>query len=192
MITFADSHVDLMGDVTFSQKQLIRRWDQELGKKWGQEVQDNLRDFMQIKASLNPETFPNYAANETLLAEFIADKQVCYERRIADEAKNALLISVIEYEQAVRRKAELELLINGREAVEEVPEETDPVTGEVTQEYVPAIEAVEPMAQTIDQEGETVDNPDYLAAVAELAECQAVIDGAGAEVLAHVAARSGQ
>ncbi|HBX36212.1 MAG TPA: hypothetical protein DEG76_02435, partial [Pseudohongiella sp.] len=135
-IVIADSHVDLMGSVTFSQKQLIRRWDQELGKKWGQEVQDNLRDFMQIKASLDPETFPNYAQNESLLAEFIADKQVCYSRRIADEAKNALLISVIEYEQAVRRKAELELLINGREAVAEVPEERDPDTQEITQEYV--------------------------------------------------------
>jgi hypothetical protein len=173
MITFADSHVDLMGSVTFTTVQLMRRWDQELLKKWRAEVQDNLRDFMQIKAGLDPLTFPNYAQNDALLTEFIADKQTCYMRRVADEAKNALLIETLAYEAAVSRKAEIELLMSGREAVAEVLDDN----GEVV---IPAVEAIEPLAATI--EGE--DNPAYVQALANLAAADAVIDGASAEVIA--------
>ena len=179
MITFAESHVDLMGNITFTNQQLQRRWDQELLKKWRIEVQDNLRDFMQIKAGLDPLTFPNYAENDALLTAFITDKQTCYTRRVADEAKNALLIATLAHEAAVSRKAELELLINGREAVSEVLDEL----GEVV---TPAVEAVEPLAATI--EGE--ENPAYVQAVADLAAADAVIDGASVEVLALVADRA--
>lgn len=194
MITFADSHVDLMGNVTFTGQQLMRRWDAELNKKWSREVQDNLRDFMQLKPDLDPLTFPNYDQNEALRVAFITDKQICYQRRIADEAKNAKLISAIEYEQAVQRKAALELAINGRVAVDEVPEVKDPDTGEVTQEFVPAVTAVEPMATTIEQimetGTETVANPAYTQAVSDLAHADAVIAGASAETLALVSQRA--
>ena len=70
-----------------------------------------------------------------------------------------------------------------------MPEERDPDTQEITQEYVAPVEAVEPLAQTIEQDGETVDNPAYLDVVAELAECQAVIDEASPEVLTQVSQR---
>ena len=173
MIVFTESHVDLMGSITFTRQQLIKRWDQELARKWSEPVQTNLRDFMQIKASLDPLTFPNYAENEALLTAFIADKQTCYLRRIADEAKSDLLVDTLAYEAAVQRKAELELLIDGREAVAEVLDEF----GEV---ITPAVEAVEPL---------DVESDAYTQAVADLAEADAAITGASAEVLALAADR---
>jgi hypothetical protein len=173
MITFAESHVDLMGNITFSNAQLTRRWDQELGKKWRPEVQDNLRDFNQLKASLDPETFPAYAYNDGLLTAFIADKQTCYSRMMVDLDKNQLLIATLAHEAAVSRKAELELLINGREAVAEVLDEF----GEVVE---PAVEAIEPLG---------TESEAYTQAVADLAAANAVVAGASIEVLALVADR---
>lgn len=173
MIEFADSHVDLMGSVTFSSAQLTRRWDQELGKKWRPEVQNNLRDFKQMKPELDPETFPNYAANDAMLSEFSTDKQTCYGRMMVDMGRNQLLIATLKYEAAVRRKAELELLINGREAVAEVLNEFDEVV-------TPAVEVIEPLPATL--EGE--DNPAYIEAIAELSTIETTINSASAEVLA--------
>lgn len=175
MITFPDSHIDLMGNNPFTPAQVADRWDRELLRKWAKITQDNLRDFMQIKAAVDPETFPNYAQNEALLTEFITDKQECYSKRVLDEAKAVLLDQVLAYEQAVRQVADLELRIDGREAVDEITEETDPETGEVTQVYVPAITAIEPMAATIEVEGETIDNPEYLTAFADLEAAEAII-----------------
>ena len=172
-IVFPESHVDLVGSITFTRQQLIKRWDQELVRKWSEPVQTNLRDFMQIKATLDPETFPNYAENEALLAEFTADKKTCYLCRVADEAKSDRLAATLAYESAVQRKAELELLINGREAVAEVLDEF----GEV---ITPAVEAIEALQ---------VDSDAHIQAVADLAEADAVIAGASAEVLALAAER---
>jgi len=72
-----------------------------------------------------------------------------------------------------------------------VPEQTDPETGEVTQEYVAPVSAIDPLSLTIEVEGETVDNPEYLAATTELANVQAVIDGASQDVLDLVSQRAG-
>jgi len=190
MITFADSHVDLMGNITFTPVQLMQRWDRELLKKWRQRTQDDLRDFRDIKETLDPETFPNYAENDALLSAFVADKQLIYSRRVADESKNQLLIDALAHESALRSKAELELLINGRDEVIEVPEQTNPETGEIIQEYVAPVPGIDPLPTYMEVEGETVDNPDYLAAIAELAEVQSFIDGASTEVLALVSTRS--
>ncbi len=174
-VVFPDSHVDLMGNVTFTRAQLINRWDRELARKWSQPVQDNLRDFMMVKDSLDPETFPEFATNLAYLQEFTADKQICYTRRMADEAKNDILIQVIAYENAVRRKAELELRLFGREAESEIQEERDPETGVVTQPYVPAIEAVEPLPATLELDGQAVDNPEYLSVAGELLQVDDLI-----------------
>ncbi|MET3998823.1 hypothetical protein [Marinobacterium sp. MBR-109] len=117
------------------------------------------------------------------------------------KANNQLLIGVLAYEQAQRDVARLTLLINGRDyvpAVPEVPEERDPETGQVTQEYqppVPAVEAVEPLPPTVDQHDEngtlqTVDNPEYLAALDALNTAQAVIENVEPEVLTWVEQRS--
>lgn len=189
MIIFASSHVDLQDNIVFTSAQLTRRWDQELGKKWRSEVQDNLRDFMQMKPALDPETFPGYVGNDAMLTEFIADKQACYECMMQDMARNQLLIDTLAHEAALRRKAELQLIINGRDEVIEVPEQIDPETGEVTQEYVVPVPGQDPLAQTIEAEGKTVDNPAYLAAAAELSDVQSTIDSAVQDVLDLVAAR---
>lgn len=101
-ITFAESHVDLMSNVTFTSQQLANRWEWELEKKWNRVTQDNLRDFMQIKDIVDSGTLPSYAENLAMLGEFITDKQTCYSRRIADEARNALLKAVIAHESAIR------------------------------------------------------------------------------------------
>ncbi len=175
MIVFADSHVDLMSNIAMTGPQVAKRWDRELLRKWSKITQDNLRDFMQIKDSLDPETFPNYAENDAMLAEFVADKASLYAKRVADDAFAILLDQVLAYEQAVRDVADLELRIDGREAVDEVSEETDPETGEVTQVYLPAITSIEPMAATIEVEGETIDNPEYLTALADLEAAEAII-----------------
>ncbi len=117
------------------------------------------------------------------------------------KASNQLLIEVLAYEQAQRDIARLTLLISGRDyvpAIAEVPEEIDPETGEVLQEYVPpvpAVEAIEPLPQTVEQYDEggtlqTADNPDYLAAVAALNAAQAVIDNVQPEVLVWVEQRA--
>jgi len=190
MIEFAESHVDLMGRVTFTQAQLMRRWDRELLRKWRQEVQDNLRDFMQIKASLDPDTFPNFAENEALLSTFIADKNLVYTRRVADEAKNQLLIQTIAYEQAIRRKAELEVLISGRPATSAIPEERDPDTQEVIQPFVPALEAVEPLPATVELDGQAVDNPEYLSVAGELQQVDDLIANSPQEVAELAASRT--
>jgi hypothetical protein len=171
-VVFPDSHVDLMGNVTFTRAQLINRWDRELARKWSQPVQDNLRDFMMVKDSLDP----------AYLQEFTADKQICYTRRMADEAKNELLIQVIAYENAVRRKAELELRLFGREAEPEIPEERDPETGVVTQPFVPALEAVEPLPATVELDGQAVDNPEYLSVAGELQQVDDLIANASQAV----------
>lgn len=182
-IVFPESHVDLMSTSPMSSVQVAQRWDRELLRKWSQKTQDNLRDFMQIKASVDPETFPNYAENEALLAAFIADKSICYERRVSDEAKAEQLCQALAYETAVRDVARLTLLINGREAVEEVPEELDPETDEVLVQWSPAVEAMEPLTETIIVGEEEITNPAYAEALGKLSDAQNIIDGAGEELL---------
>lgn len=189
-IVFPDSHVDLMSSVPMVSAQVAQRWDRELLRKWSQKTQDNLRDFMQIKNALDPETFPNYAENEVLLAAFIADKSLCYERRVADEAKAEQLGEALAYEAAVREVARLTLMISGREAVEEVPEELDPETGEVLVPWSPAVESLEPLSETILVDDVEAPNPVYVAAVEDLATAQGIVDSADAGLLELVAQRS--
>lgn len=116
------------------------------------------------------------------------------------EADNAKLKDVLAYEQAQRDLAEHSLRIEGRAevpAVEEVPEQRDPDTGEVVQEYVPAqpaIPAIEPLPTTIDTVDEqgnpvTADNPSYVQAVAARDAAQAVIDAATQDTLDLLEAR---
>ena len=190
-IVFATTHVDLMGRISFTNAQIIRRWDRELARRWSKEVQQNLIAFEIEKPNLDPETFPEYAYHDGLLTQYKADKTLCYTRMVADKANNLLLIETLAHEAALLRKAELELLINGRTEVVEVLEETDPETGEITQEYVAPVLGIDPLPTTIEVEGETVDNPEYLAANAELAIVQAAIESASPEVLALVSTRSG-
>lgn len=189
-IVFATSHVDLLSTFSFTNPQIIRRWDRELGRRWSKEVQQNLIAFEIEKPNLDPMTFPEYAYHDALLTQYKADKTLCYTRMVDDKAKNLLLIDTLAHEAALRRKAELELLINGRVEVVEVPEVTDPETGEVTQEYVAPVSGIDPLPTTIEVEGETVDNQAYLEATAELTTVQATIDGASTEVLALVSTRS--
>jgi hypothetical protein len=174
MIVFPENHVDLTGNITYTAQQLRKRWAQELARKWSMEVQTLLRDFIEIKDLVDPETFPGYASNVALLSAFIADQTVIHSRREADYVRNQLLIDTLAYEAAVQRKAELELLIDGREAVDEVLDEFDEI-------ITPAVEAIEALQ---------VDSDAHIQAVADLAEADAVIAGASAEVLALASQRN--
>lgn len=174
-ITFAESHVDLMSGITFTSQQLANRWEWELEKKWNRVTQDNLRDFMQIKDSVDPETFPGYQQNLALLGAFIADKQTCYTRRVADDSKNALLKSALLHESSLRLKADIELLLNGRAAVDQV---LDDQTGEV---LVAGIPAVDPLP---------VESEERAEQELRLAEVEISIFGATQDVLDLVALRS--
>jgi len=98
-------------------------------------------------------------------------------------AKYAIKQAALDYEQAVRDVAALTLLINGRTAVAEVPEVLDPQTGEIIQQYVPAVSAVEPL---------DIDSAAYADADGELVSANLIISTASQEVLDLVALRAAQ
>lgn len=134
------------------------------------------------------------------VAAYQAHAEACRTVGHQEKVANEVLKAVLAYEQAARDVAELTLRIEGRAevpAVVEVPEETDPVTGEVIQEYVapvPAIPAVEPLAttlDTVDEQGNpvTINNLAYIEAVGQRDTAQAIIDSATAEVLGWVEQR---
>ncbi len=106
-----------------------------------------------------------------------------------------MLVSAIEYEKATRDKQTLEWQINGREAVDEVPENKDPETFEITQAFIPAITgivALEPQINSFDESGNPIqiDNPALVKAQDDLVAAQAVIDGASQDALDLVQLRA--
>lgn len=196
---FAATHVDILKNVTFTRPQLGRRWARELRRKYSIQVQDDLRDFSEELADLDSETFPGYEQTAQLLAQFKQDKKELYKRRLADEVKNELLIAAIAYETAAAELPRIELSISGRQAVEEIQEEIDPLTLEVLQEAVAGLEGLEPLAETVlsqNEEGEEIEIPNpakyapETGAIARRDAALAVIQTTSAEVLDIVTARS--
>jgi hypothetical protein len=181
------SFIDLMGNVVWTDEQMDRYCERLVLRQFNERRRRQLDDM--ITGSLLGRYTPT--TEEAAEIEAYGDLRFAVrEQRLKAVADNAKLAGAIAYEQAVRQKAELELRINGRDAVDEVPEETDQDTGEVTQAYVKAEPAIEPLATTIDQDGETVNNPAYVQAVDDLAAAQAMIDGAAAEVVSLVVERA--
>lgn len=193
-ISVPESHVDLMGNTTFTVEQLARRWKRE-SEKPGHRRAEQFKDLNQWKDNI-PEGHPAVSQkNLDGINAFASLTLQCQENLAADLAKNELLKSAIAYEQAQRDVAYWQLKIDGRDERLEVPEETDPETGEVTQEYVSYLSPIEPIPQTIDtldEDGDpvTVDNPTYLEAVAARDAAQSVIDAASQNTIDLVAARS--
>ena len=119
-----------------------------------------------------------------------------YLKAVAD---NILLKKIVSYEQAEIRLARY-ILSEGVTGVDEIPEVIDPDTGEITQEYVPAIIAIDPLPLTIevpvyDEEGvqtgtETILNPPVVQDASERVVAQETIDKANAEVIIHINKRS--
>lgn len=195
-ISVPESHVDLMGNTTFTVEQLARRWKRE-SEKPGHRRAEQFKDLNQWKDNI-PAGHPA-ASQKNLdgINAFASLTLQCQENLAADLAKNELLKSAIAYEQAQRDVAYWQLKIDGRDERLEVPEETDPETGEVTQEYVSYLSPIEPIPQTIDTLDEggdpvTVDNPTYLEAVAARDAAQSVIDAASQNTIDLVAARSSE
>lgn len=194
-IAVPESHVDLMGNITFTEEQLARRWFRE-SQKCGTRRAEQFQALNQWKDQI-PAGHPARSQKKLDgIAAYATLNLQCQENLEADLAKNALLIDTIAYERAQADVERLTLRINGRAEQVEVPEETDPETGVISQEYVPyvpAIEAIPPQIDSVDDQGNpvTADNPAYLEAVAARDAAQAVIDGAGQDVLDLVALRAG-
>lgn len=195
MIEFAESKIDMMGNVTRTPAQVMRQWDRELARKWPKVVQMNLRDFIEIKDEPGADQLPQYAENVAMLESFIQDKQTCYIRRVQDVARNQLLIDTIAYERALVDVQRLSVKIEGQEYIAPTEEVTDPETGEVTTPYSPGqreVIAIPPTIEQVNEEQQTVevDNPAYVEAVAARDAAQAIVDNVSQEVLELVGIRA--
>ena len=119
-----------------------------------------------------------------------------YRKAVAD---NILLKKIVTYEQAEVRLVKY-ILSEGVTGVDEIPEIMDPETGEITQEYVPAIIAIDPLPLTVeipvyDEEGEqtgteTIPNPATTQDIEERIIAQNTITKASAETIIYVTKRS--
>ena len=188
--------VDLYSNNIFTDAQLLRRYDQHI-KTYFPTVTEramNRRAMGQIKGKYNP------TANEVL-------QEVAYEthcKNVRDDfdqaiIDNALLIEVIGYEQAEIRLARYILSV-GVDYVPEILEVIDSETGEVLQEYIPAIAEIEPLPLIIEvtvynEEGEVtgtnmIENPLITQDILERSEAQAILEAANAEILNLVELRS--
>ena len=182
--------VDLYSNNTFTDAQLLKRYDRRIRTEFPLNVERAMsrRAFGQVKGKYTP------TAEEVLQEESyeIHTKAV---RVDLEQAKldNTLLIATLEYESAERRLARY-LVSEGVAFVPEVPEIIDEETGEVTQEFVPAIAAIEPLPATVEQPNydqetgmlidyETVPNPLIVIDEAERVKAQSTIDNATAGVL---------
>ena len=180
--------IDKMKNVVFTDAQLQKRYDAHIQTKFPLTIERamNRRAFGNLKGKYNP------TAEEVL--QEVEYEQYCKSvRENLDQAilDNTLLINTLRYEKAQRRLSQY-ILSEGREEVEEVFEVIDVGTGEVLQEYVPAVIEIASLPLTIeakvyDDAGnyilETVDNPTILLDVSERQEAQEILDNASVEIL---------
>ena len=62
---FATTHVDQFSNITFTQAQIMKRWNRELLRKWSKIVQDNLRDLKQVIDSIPEDTGTQYSREQS-------------------------------------------------------------------------------------------------------------------------------
>lgn len=180
------SFVDTLGSVVWSQEQLLRHCERLVLSQYPKR---KIRELDDIATGAAQGLYSPTTDEQAQIQAYGALRLAVREQRLAAEADNEKLRGALEYEQAVRSVANLELLINGREAVEEIPEDADPETGEIIQEFVAAIEGKEALPSVIVVDGEEVENPDYVAALADLASAQAIIASCAEDVLELVSIR---
>jgi len=180
--------IDLQSNTTFEEYQLERRYDKHIRSKFPLIVERtmNRKAMGQSKGK--------YMLTASNMAQEAAYETHCNAVRVdLEQAKldNALLKGAIRYERATARLQRY-ILSQGITQVAGVEEIINPETGEVTQEYVPAIIGIEPIEKTIvvnlfGSEGEItgtkeIPNPLITNDVAERESAQAIIDSASAEL----------
>ncbi len=142
-------------------------------------------------------------SEQVLLEESKAAMYAAQQAGIEARTQNERVRLVLTYEQAIRDQAALILKINGRDAIpatDEIPEERDPETGEIIQEYSPAqpaIPGIEPLPEIIERPDEfgitvTVPNRDYIEAIDNLAAAEAVIAEASEDTISLAQQRGSQ
>ena len=186
---FAGPWIDLQSNTTYTAAQLEKRYDALIRSKYPlrKERAMNRRAIGTLKGKYVPTVAD--AADEAAYEAHTKAVRDDYEQAVID---NVLLVSTIQYEQAQQRLT-CYRLSEGVAAVAEIPEEKDPDTGEILQEYVPAIIGIDPLPATIEQntyddEGnltgtETILNPCIVQDEAERSAAQEIINDATTEVL---------
>ena len=198
-LVFATGWIDLQSDTTYTAAQLEKRYDAHIRSEFPlrKERAMNRRAMGAVKGKYIPTAAD--AADEAAYEAHTKAVRESYEQALVD---NELLKGVISYERAEQR-LERYILSVGITAIAEVPEIRDPDTGELTQEYSPAIAGVNPLPATIEQVtrdaetgeitgSETVPNPLIVQDEAERQAAQNIIDNASAEILALITARAEQ
>ena len=127
------SFVDLMGSVAWSQDDIARRAQRTVLQQF---TRQQIRDLDDMVTGQATGMYELTEEEQARVVAYGAAKLQARADRLEAEADNELLIQVLAYEQALRDVADLTLQINGRDAVSEVTEETDPLTGEIIQPYV--------------------------------------------------------
>ena len=188
--------VDLQSNTTFSENQLQKRYDAYIRSKYPLHIERGIKRRATGKAK------GKYIPNSAEIAQEAAYETHC--KNMQDDLgqariDNTLLKGAIRYERATARLHKYSLA-DGVLAVDETPEIRDPDTGEVTQEYIPAIKGIEPLEQTVTvsvfgSEGEVagtkqIPNPLIAQDNAEREAAQQVIDNATGETLSLVAERN--
>ena len=197
----ADAIAKIKADTQAKILQLAPEWKQrnaiarsveliDKGKDtWTAEEQLEVAQVNQLWAVIKQLREASNSAEQAIIdstnpADYIDDYEI-YEPDVT-------LYEAIRYEQAVLRLARYRL-DTGVAYVEEVPEVRDPETGEITQEYVPAVQGIEPLPATIEQNvydpetgeiigTEEVPNPLIVQDLAEVEAARELIDNATAAV----------
>ena len=190
-----DNFIDLMGNVTYTPKQIRKRLasiEQKTFSKRDEKVLNRVASGAAL-GKRNPKAEEATAMDDFAL--FMEGMEVLAAEIRSD---NALLINTIQYEKAVERLSQV-VLADGREAYT-YEEPTGTFTwDEETEEQVEVIRtisvpAIEPVPLTIrekvyDEEGnligeQEVNNPAVVIDATERAMAQSIVDNASAEVVA--------
>jgi len=193
---FAADWINLQSNVTYSDSQLLKRYDAHIRSKFPLVIERtmNRRAMGQSKGKYTP------SASDT--AQEKAYETHCNSVRVdLEQAKldNALLKGAIRYERAEQRLSRY-ILSKGAVAVKPLEEVTDTETGEITQEAVPGIIGIDSLPATVKQDirdadtgevigAQEIPNPLVMTDVAERESAQQTIDTASAEIKALVEAR---
>ena len=187
---FAGNWIDLNSNITYTEAQLEKRYDRKIRSKFP------LRKELAMNRRAAGKAMGKLTLSKKEQAEEAAYE--AHTKKIRDElnqakADNDLLKKVLDYEKAERRLQKYSLS-TGVAYVAEVPEVRDEETGEITQEFIPSVKRIAPLAPTVtrtvyDEEtgeivgAEEVKNPAIHQDETERAKAMAVINGAEAQTI---------
>jgi hypothetical protein len=181
--------IDLYSNNTFTNSQLKKRYDLEMQRLFPSHKEKAMNrknvGASQGKYVLNQNDIDDETAFDNLAQTLLGE--------IAQaEIDNQLLIDTIIYEKAKIRLNKY-ILSEGVVAVDEIPEIIDEESGEIIQEYEPAIQYIAPLPTSIEQNTfdengnptgtEMISNPIIVEDENQRNEAQSVIDNANIEAI---------